>query len=90
MIERVYNIEDGEWRVRTDGGRVTTIDPHGTQLTTDLGFATAYKFSPDDCLHRNGYWMQEVDGSTYHCSDCGSMLDEDFEIVICGDCDTKF
>lgn len=90
MIERVYSTEDGEWRVIKDGRRVTTIDPNGTQLTTDFGFAVGYKFSPDDCPHRYGYWMCEADGSTFHCSECGSMLDEDYEIVIRGDAEIEF
>jgi hypothetical protein len=91
MIDTKYTDPEGkEWHVIKENGRMTTIDPQGTQLTTDLGFATAYKFGPDDCPHRHGYWTHEVDGSTFHCSDCDSMLDEHFEIVIRGDAEIQF
>lgn len=40
------------------------------------------KIDPQFCDHKSAFLVyRDVDGFSYHCPDCGAMLDEDFEVV---------
>lgn len=41
---------------------------------------------PQFCDHKSAFIIyRDADGFSYHCPDCGAMLDEDFEIVPTGE-----
>ena len=90
MIGR-QSIDGSMVQIVNPDGTVTTIDDQGTQITRLGGQVMSYRVDPDRCKHRNAYIVyDDADGRSYHCNECGSLLDENFEIVLRGDREPEY
>lgn len=86
-MKRIFAIGHNDMvSVVNDDDTVTTMDDHGTQITRLGGQVISYRVDPSRCKHRNAHIVyDDPDGRSYHCNECGSLLDENFEIVQRGD-----
>jgi len=92
MPKRMYAIgHNDKVSVVNADGTVTTTDDHGTQITRLGGQVLSYRVDPDRCKHGSAYIVYDnPDGRSYHCNECGSLLDENFNIVLRGDREPAF
>lgn len=67
---RIYD-ENGKWHLPNEQVHI----PFGKE-----------KENPDTCKHTNAFLTyNQPDGTLYHCPDCGSLLDDEFNFIIRGE-----
>ena len=72
-------------------GTVTIRDSAGTTQIMQNNRVLGVVSDPLKCKHRSTYIIYDgPDGRSYHCNECGSLLDQNFDIVIGRNAEPEF